>query len=158
MYLQKIISKKAWEKIIFCLRLKGNWRKDQAPDPFIRGTEQWIRICTKMSRTVILDGTVARILTTCSRFMPHLVEPRPAAGSVRNPSCPPERPHAVGSPHTPHSPPQNWTIKKDIKNNWIFDMNIPVKISRRDFNPPPPHPPHRRFIILISVCIISQFV
>ncbi len=58
-----------------------------------------------------LNGTVARMLSTCSMFMPHLVEPQPAAGSVQNPSCPPVRPPAVVSPHTPHSPPQNWAVK-----------------------------------------------
>ncbi len=45
-------KKKIWQKIFFCLRLEGRWRKEQdpEPDPLVRGTNPRIRIHTNVSR------------------------------------------------------------------------------------------------------------
>jgi hypothetical protein len=42
MYLQKVISRKTFFKLVFCWRLEGQ-------DPFVRGMDLQIRIHTKMS-------------------------------------------------------------------------------------------------------------
>jgi hypothetical protein len=47
--LQKVISNKPREKLFFCLHLEAHRRKDQDPDPLVRGMDPKIRIRTKMS-------------------------------------------------------------------------------------------------------------
>ncbi len=50
MYRQKGMSIKLREKkMFFCGRLEGYWRKEQDPDPLVKGTEPRIRILIKMS-------------------------------------------------------------------------------------------------------------
>jgi hypothetical protein len=55
MYLQKVISRKLFEKLVFCWHLEGQRRKEQDPDPdpLVKGmdprTQIWIWIHTKMS-------------------------------------------------------------------------------------------------------------
>jgi hypothetical protein len=39
MYLQKVISRKSFFKIVFCWHLEGQGRKYQDPDPLVIGTE-----------------------------------------------------------------------------------------------------------------------
>ncbi len=51
MYLHKVISRKTFFKLVFCWSLEGQWRKQQEPDPLVRGMDPGIpiRIHTKMS-------------------------------------------------------------------------------------------------------------
>ncbi len=49
MYLQKVISRKTYFLFVFCWRLEGQLRKQQDPNPLVRGMDPRIRIRTKMS-------------------------------------------------------------------------------------------------------------
>ncbi len=42
-------QKNVLKKLVFCWHLEGQWRKQQDPDPLVRGMDPRIRIHTKMS-------------------------------------------------------------------------------------------------------------
>jgi hypothetical protein len=49
MYIQKVISRNFFWKLVFSWHLEGQWRKLQDPDPLVRGMDPRILIHTKMS-------------------------------------------------------------------------------------------------------------
>ncbi len=53
------------EKKIIFLHLEGHWRKEQDPEPLVKGIDPWIRICIKMSR---IRNTGDPLAEDCSKM------------------------------------------------------------------------------------------
>jgi hypothetical protein len=73
----------------FCWRLQSHWRKEQDPDPLIRGTDSLIRIRTKMSwiRKTVRNDKKGRDLNHTSPEILHWSVKARSPGKINQSSC-----------------------------------------------------------------------